>query len=145
VFLPLVAIPPLAGRLVARFGSIPVATAALGLTGCGIVLLAVAGPGTPYGVLLPALAIWGIGLGVLTPALVTGAVSAAPRSRSGLASAVNNAARQSGGALGTAACAALAGPVTGAGFVAGFRLSALLMAGACAGMAAATGVLGRAD
>jgi DHA2 family methylenomycin A resistance protein-like MFS transporter len=145
VFLPLVAIPPLAGRLVARFGSIRVATAALGLTGCGIVLLAVASPGTPYGVLLPALAIWGIGLGVLTPALVSGAVSAAPRSRSGLASAVNNAARQSGGALGTAACAALAGPVTGPGFVAGFRLSALLMAGACAGMAAVTGVLGRAD
>jgi DHA2 family methylenomycin A resistance protein-like MFS transporter len=136
--LPLVAVPPLAARLVAGFGPARVATIALGITGAGIALLAA---GSSYLTLLPALIIWGMGLGVLTPALVSGAVSAVPGSLAGLASAVNNTARQSGGALGTAACAALAGPVSAAGFVRGFHLSALVMGGVCAAMALATGLL----
>jgi DHA2 family methylenomycin A resistance protein-like MFS transporter len=130
--LPLVLVPPFAGRLIGRFGAGRVAAAGLGITACGIGLLALAGPATPYPVLLPALAIWGTGLGTLTPALVSGAVSAVPVTQAGLASAVNNTARQSGGALGTVACAALAGPVSGTGFLAGFRFSALAAATLCA-------------
>jgi DHA2 family methylenomycin A resistance protein-like MFS transporter len=130
--LPLVLIPPFAGGLVGRFGAGRVAAAGLGITACGIGLLALAGPATPYPLLLPALAIWGVGLGTLTPALVNGAVSAVPATQAGLAGAVNNTARQSGGALGTAACAALAGPVAGPGFLSGFRLSALAGATLCA-------------
>ena len=80
-------------------------------------------PALPYALLLGALAIWGCGLGVLPSALVSGAVAAVPGRRSGLASAVNNTARQSGGALGIAACAALAGPVADPGFLGGFRLA----------------------
>ncbi|HEV8555157.1 MAG TPA: MFS transporter [Actinophytocola sp.] len=66
--IPLVAVPPLAGRLVARFGPARVATIALGITVAGIALLAA---GSSYLTLLPALIIWGVGLGVLTPALVS--------------------------------------------------------------------------
>jgi hypothetical protein len=50
--LPLVVVPPLAGRLVARFGPARVATIALGITGAGIALLAA---GSSYLTLLPAL------------------------------------------------------------------------------------------
>jgi len=142
--LPLVLIPPFAGRVIGRYGPGRVAVAGLALTGCGIALVAPAGPATPYPALLAALAIWGVGLGTLTPALVSGAVAAVPTSRSGLASAVNNTARQSGGALGTAACAALAGPVAHTGFLTGFRVAALAAAGLCAAAAVATAT-GRVD
>jgi DHA2 family methylenomycin A resistance protein-like MFS transporter len=142
VCLPLVLLPPYAGRVIGRLGPGPVAVVGLGTTACGIALLALAAPETPYPVLLGAMAIWGIGLGILTPALVSGAVAAVPADRSGLASAVNNTARQSGGALGTAAFAAIAGPVAGAGFLAGFRISALAAAAICAATAATTAALG---
>ncbi|HEV7650284.1 MAG TPA: MFS transporter [Actinophytocola sp.] len=138
--LPLVLIPPFAGTLITRFGAASVAAAGLAATAAGIALLTTAGATTPYLALLPALAIWGIGLGTLTPALVSGAVSAVPPARSGLASAVNNTARQSGGALGTAAAAALAGPVAGTGFLPGFRLTAIAAATICTATAVATGV-----
>ena len=139
----LVALPPLSGRLVARFGPPPVATIALTVNAAGLALLTVASPTASYLALVPALVLWGMGLGLLTPALVSGAVSAVPSAQAGLASAVNNTARQSGGALGTAACAAIAGPVSGAGFMTGFRLSAVITAGVCVAMAAITGLLNR--
>ena len=137
--LPLVLIPPFAGTLIARFGAAPVAAAGLAGTAAGIALLTIAGPATPFPALLAVLALWGTGLGTLTPALVSGAVSAVPADRAGLASAVNNTARQSGGALGTAAAAAIAGPVAGAGFLPGFRLTAVAAATLCAATAVATG------
>jgi MFS transporter, DHA2 family, methylenomycin A resistance protein len=136
--LPLVLIPPFSGGLIARFGTGRLAAAGLALTAAGIALLLVAGPATPYPALLPALVVWGVGLGTLTPALVSGAVAAVPAAQAGLASAVNNTARQSGGALGTVACAALAGPVSEPGFLAGFRLAALAAAGICAVTAVVT-------
>jgi MFS transporter, DHA2 family, methylenomycin A resistance protein len=141
--LPLVVLPPFAGGVIGRLGAARVAVAGLATTACGIGLLAVVTTSTPYPVLFAALTIWGIGLGILTPALVSGAVSAVPSSRSGLASAVNNTARQSGGALGTAATAAIAGPVAGVGFLAGFRFSALAAAAVCAATAVATAVTTR--
>ena len=138
--LPLVLIPPFAGTLIARFGASTIAACGLAGTAAGIALLTTVDATTPYPALLPALTIWGVGLGTLTPALVSGAVSAVPPSRAGLASAVNNTARQSGGALGTAAAAALAGPVAGASFLPGFRLTAAAAATICAATAVATGL-----
>ena len=137
----LVAVPSLSGRLVARFGSHPVAVAALTINAAGLALLTLVGATSPYVALLPSLIVWGFGLGLLTPALVAGATSAVPNSQAGLASAINNTARQSGGALGTAACAALAGPVSAPRFLAGFHLSALLTAGLSVAMALATAAL----
>ncbi len=135
---PLVVIPPFAGGVIGQLGASRVAVAGLATTACGIGLTAAVTPSTPYPALFVALTIWGAGLGILTPALVSGAVSAVPAARSGLASAVNNTARQTGGALGTAATAAIAGPVAGAAFLTGFRVSALAAAGLCAATAAAT-------
>lgn len=137
VFLPLAAVPPLAGRLVARFDAIRVAAVAFVLVAAGLVVLA-------NGPLTPALLVWGIGLGLLTPAIVTAAVTAVPADRAGLASAVNNTARQAGGALGIAVCAAAAGPATAPGFVAGFRWTSLVCAGLCVLLAGALGAHFRA-
>ncbi|MGH3439504.1 MAG: MFS transporter [Sciscionella sp.] len=145
LFLPLMLLPTRAGRLVARFGPLRVAAAALLLTAVGIGLLAVIGGDTPYPVMAVIFPLWGCGLGILTPALVTGAVGAAPVAMSGLASAVNNAARQAGGSVGVAVCAGLAGLVAATGFLSGFRLAELLMAAMCLLAAAAlvTGSLAR--
>jgi MFS transporter, DHA2 family, methylenomycin A resistance protein len=134
VFLPLALLPLLSGRLITRFGPARVAGMAFLTMTPGLVLLGLVGRTTPYLAMAPALLLWGVGLGLLTPAIVTAAVSAVPAERSGLASAVNNTARQAGGSAGIAALAALAGPATAPGFVAGFRTAAMLAALACAAM-----------
>ena len=91
----------------------------------GLALLTAAGAGTGYLVLLPAFLLWGIGLGIVTPAVVAAAIAAVQEDRAGLASAINNTARQAGGAIGIAACGAIALSAmdrqrvpAGAGFVA---------------------------
>jgi DHA2 family methylenomycin A resistance protein-like MFS transporter len=134
-FLPLALLPPLSGRLVARFGAARVAGGAFLLCAGGMGLLATVGAATPYLAMAPALLVWGVGLGLLTPAIVSAAVSAVPAEQAGLASAVNNTARQAGGSVGIAVLAALAGPATASAFVGGFHTAAVLAAGACAVMA----------
>ncbi|WP_093258919.1 hypothetical protein [Thermostaphylospora chromogena] len=61
------------------------------------------------------LALWGTGLGVLTPAIVAAALKATPGTP-GLASGASNTARQTGGALGIAVFAAVAGSATAPDF-----------------------------
>ncbi|MBV8931993.1 MAG: MFS transporter [Kutzneria sp.] len=134
-FVPLAVLPSFAGGIINRFGAGRVAAVSLMVTALGIAGLTLVGKDTPYLAMVMPLLVWGAGLGLLTPALVGGAVSAVSADRSGLASAVNNTARQAGGSLGTAVCAALAGPVLAAGFVSGFRLAAVIMAGLCAAVA----------
>jgi MFS transporter, DHA2 family, methylenomycin A resistance protein len=111
------AAPP-AGRAVARFGPRAPMGAGLVCAACGLALL-VAGPG------LPAFLLWGAGLGLLTPAVVAASMAAVEADRAGLAAGVNNAARQAGGAIGIAACGAVAGNPARAGFVGGFHAVAL--------------------
>lgn len=71
--------------------------------------------GTGYIALALFLTRWGTGLGVLTPAIVAAALRATPHAP-GLASGASNTARQTGGALGIAIYAAVAGPATTPGF-----------------------------
>lgn len=120
LFIPLVVLAPLTGRLVARIGPrLPMcAGLALGIAGClGLVGLS---PASGYLRLLPVLLGLGLGMGLLTPAVVAAAMRAVPEGRSGLTSGVNNMARQAGGAIGVAGYGAIAGsPLIAHGFVRG--------------------------
>ena len=123
VFVPTVVLAAVAGRLVARFGARPPAVAALLMGAVGMGLLVLLDVRTPYPHLLPALMLTGASMGLLATPLVSTAVAAVPRQRAGLAGGVNNAARQTGGALGIA----LFGTFTGStadpqGFVSGLHV-----------------------
>ena len=126
LFLPLAAFAAVSGRFAARLGPrIPMASG-LALAAAGIVLFVDFDSTVPYPLLMIPMLAWGLGLALLTPAVVAAAVASVPSDRAGLASGVNNTCRQAGGAIGIAAYGSLAGAPSGARFVAGFHLAALL-------------------
>ena len=128
LFLPLVLLAPISGRLAARFGPrLPMAGGLL-LATAGVLAFVDSGAAAPYASLLPAMLAWGVGLALLTPAVVASAVAAVPPARAGLASGVNNTCRQAGGAIGIAAYGSIAGPPASARFVAGFHVTAAVTA-----------------
>jgi DHA2 family methylenomycin A resistance protein-like MFS transporter len=144
LFLPLSALAPVGGRIVARTGSRRPMLGGLLLAAAGVALLTLSDAATGYLTLLPALVLWGVGLAFLTPAVVSAAVSAVPAGRAGLGSAVNNTTRQAGGAIGIAAFGAIASTPTGPGFVHGFHTVAVIAAVLLLAAAAATLTLPRA-
>lgn len=105
-----------AGQLSTRIGVWR--TSALGLltSAAGFAGIATSITGTSYIALLSFLALWGAGLGILTPAIVSAALKATPHSP-GMASGASNTSRQTGGALGVAIFAAVAGSTDGPGFI----------------------------
>jgi DHA2 family methylenomycin A resistance protein-like MFS transporter len=138
LFAPLSILAPFAGRLTARVGSKWPMAAGLATSAAGVALLTGVGAYASFLTLLPALLLWGIGMGVLTPAVVAAAVGAVPGERAGLGSAVNNTARQAGGAIGIAACGALAGTPGSPGFVGGLHTVAIVVAALFASAALAS-------
>jgi len=100
---------PLAGRVTARRGPVPVLLAGAALAGTGQLSLLAVGASSPYAVLFPALVLVGTGIGIFVTPVVAMAVRAVPPDRSGLASGINNMARQVGTALGVAIFGAIAG------------------------------------
>ncbi|CAM5234171.1 MFS transporter OS=Streptomyces tendae OX=1932 GN=F3L20_25895 PE=4 SV=1 [Streptomyces tendae] len=122
MFVPLIGLAPLTGRITARCGPRLPATTGLLLGATGMALLATVEADTSYPGLLATLLLLGIALGLLTTPLVATAVSTAPHERAGLAGAVNNTARQTGGALGIALFGSLAGPPSHTGaFITGLH------------------------
>ncbi|MGW5740374.1 MFS transporter [Amycolatopsis sp. NPDC003861] len=109
LFGPLSVLAPVAGRLVARFGSRPLMVAGLSLGALGMLNLVLLDESSGYPALLPTLLGLGIGMGLLTTAVVTAVVSGVPAERAGVAGGINNAARQAGGALGVAVLGAVSG------------------------------------
>ncbi len=106
--LPLLGAP--AGRLATRIGvwctsALGAVIAAAGMAGIAATFT---NTGSGHVILGLFLALWGVGLGTLTPAIVAAALKATPGAP-GLASGASNTARQTGGALGIALCAAIAG------------------------------------
>jgi MFS transporter, DHA2 family, methylenomycin A resistance protein len=99
---PLAALTPFTGRLVALGGARR--PAGLGLLACGCGYLGAAALvgqlSTPAGWALLALA--GTGMAVAVPGLVAAATEALDPDRAGIAAAVNNTSRQVGGAIGVA-------------------------------------------
>jgi len=100
-------LPPVMGRLTARFGSRYVMIIGQILAAAGTAILALAGPHTAYFLLVPGLVLLGIGMAGTHPSMTAAAMLAAPRELAGIASGVLNAARQVGGVLGVALLGAL--------------------------------------
>jgi DHA2 family methylenomycin A resistance protein-like MFS transporter len=101
--LPLAALTPFTGQLVARVGPRLPAGLGLVLSGLGYLGTALVGSGSidsPGG--WACLALAGAGMGFAVPGLVAGATEALGPDRAGIASAVNNTSRQVGGAIGVA-------------------------------------------
>ncbi|MFG1696801.1 MFS transporter [Nonomuraea sp. NPDC049309] len=130
--LPLLGAP--VGRLATRIGVWR--TAAAGLLAAAAGMAVIAATLTTTGPLVVALLLWGAGIGVLTPAVVAAALRATPDAP-GLASGASNTARQTGGALGIAVFAAVAGSATAPGFVS----NATALFGVAAAAFALTGLL----
>ena len=95
-------LPPLAGRLVARYGPRSLMIVGQCLMAAGTAILALADPHTDYVRLLPGLVLLGLGMVGTMPSMTAAVVLAAPREFAGIASGVLNAARQVGGVLGIA-------------------------------------------
>jgi MFS transporter, DHA2 family, methylenomycin A resistance protein len=138
LFAPLSVLAPIAGRFTAKVGSRWPMAAGLLIAAVGVALLTTVGAHVSFVAILPALLLWGIGMGILTPAVVAAAVGAVPGERAGRASATNNTARQAGGAIGIAACGALAGTPGAPGFLGGFHTVALAVAALFAAAALAS-------
>ncbi|MFI0898852.1 MFS transporter [Streptomyces sp. NPDC020983] len=105
-----------AGRLSARIGVWRAAALGLLVAAGGFAGIAATVGGSGYAVLLLFLALWGTGLGILTPSIVSAALLAVPGAP-GVASGAGNTSRQTGGALGVAIFAAVAGPAGADGFL----------------------------
>ncbi|WP_232665504.1 MFS transporter [Pseudonocardia sp. TRM90224] len=117
LFLPLVLLGPVAGRLTARFGPRPPMICAAAVGAPSAAMLA-----ADDKLLLVALAGLGIAAGLLTAAVMAAALQAAPAGRAGIASGLVTAARQAGTAIGVAVFGAVAGaPTDTAGFVTGLH------------------------
>jgi DHA2 family methylenomycin A resistance protein-like MFS transporter len=127
LFIPLAACSFLAGRLLTRVGSAPIAVVGLVLGAFGLVGLSTL-PGAGYGVVVGlSLVAIGAGVGLLTPAVVTAAMRESPPEHTGIASGVNNTARQTGGAIGAAVFGAVIGtPGPTVAFTEGVRTAALV-------------------
>jgi MFS transporter, DHA2 family, methylenomycin A resistance protein len=109
LFVPVVIMSPLAGRLTARRGPRPAMFAGAALYIAGQLCLLLVTPASGYLRVLPALLGVSFGLGMFTAPVVSISIRAVPPAQSGLASGVNNTARQVGTALGVAIFGALAG------------------------------------
>ncbi|NRQ39621.1 MFS transporter [Nonomuraea sp. NN258] len=145
LFVPLVVLPALGGRLAGRHGPRPVMLAGLVLLVAGFLLLLRLTPESAYVPLFPAMAVIGAGAGLLTSSVVALTRSAAPPGGEGPAGLLDNTARQAGGAMGVAVLGALAGdPATPDTFVTGLRHAALVAAAAFLAVAVLT-VVTRAD
>ena len=126
LFVPLAVLGPPAGRLTARFGPRPPLLAGALCGAVGDALFAALRPDSHL-LLVAALLGLGVGAGLFTAPIVTAAMSAAPAGRSGLGSGVNNAARQTGTALGVAVFGTLAAAAAPTGeFMAGLHVVGVL-------------------
>jgi predicted MFS family arabinose efflux permease len=88
--------------LAARFGGRLVVTTGMLVIACGLGLLSLAGPGTPYLLYAAFLVVMSLGMGLCVPALSTAVIGGLPHGQAGLGSGLNGASREIGSALGVA-------------------------------------------
>jgi DHA2 family methylenomycin A resistance protein-like MFS transporter len=134
-------LPPVTGRLTARFGPRYIMIIGQGLAAAGTAILALSGPHTAYLQLVPGLVLLGLGMAATMPSMTAAVMLAAPREFAGIASGVLNAARQVGGVLGVALLGTLiadkarfgTGLHTALAIVAGTFLIGAVLSRLCAG------------
>ena len=104
---PMVAISPLAGRLIARFGARGLMTAGMLCALAGLVILTQITDGSGYGLLLPGYLLFGVALGLVYAPMSSAAMAAMPPEKTGIASGVLAMDRVLAGALGLAVTGAV--------------------------------------
>jgi EmrB/QacA subfamily drug resistance transporter len=110
----IVALSPVAGRLVGRRGPrLPLVIAGLGFA-VGAAMLVGLGPATPLAWLLGAYVVFGIGFAFVNAPVTTAAVSGMPVAQAGVAAAIATTSRQFGQALGVAVVGAIVASGAGA-------------------------------
>ncbi len=119
VFLAMLMVSPLFGRLAARYGMRALLSTGYLLLGLAMLSMEQFTPATPYGAVAACFALLGIALGLAVPATGAAVMASAPRERSGAASATMNALRQGGMAIGIA----LLGSIMNTGAVASLAQS----------------------
>lgn len=85
---PMIAISPLAARLVARFGVRSLMTLGMALGTAGLVVLAQVDASTGYGLLFPGYLLFGLSLGCVYAPMATAAMTAMPKAKAGIAAGV---------------------------------------------------------
>jgi MFS family permease len=139
---PMIAISPLGGRLVARFGVRSLMTLGMALGTAGLVVLAQVDASSGYGLLFPGYLLFGISLGCVYAPMSTAAMTAMPKAKAGIAAGVLAMNRVLAGALTLAAAGAVfqatldddlhAGEVEPAAFTSALSDSMWLLVGVCA-------------
>jgi EmrB/QacA subfamily drug resistance transporter len=82
---PMIAISPLGGSLIARFGVRPLMTVGMALGTVGLVVLAQVDASSGYGLLFPGYLLFGIALGFVYAPMSTAAMAAMPQEKAGIA------------------------------------------------------------
>jgi EmrB/QacA subfamily drug resistance transporter len=104
---PMIAISPLGGRLIARFGVRPLMTVGMALGTAGLVVLAQVDESSGYGLLFPGYLLFGIALGFVYAPMSTAAMTAMPKAKAGIAAGVLAMNRVMAGAITLAAAGAV--------------------------------------
>jgi EmrB/QacA subfamily drug resistance transporter len=104
---PMIAISPLGGRLIARFGVRSLMTFGMALGTAGLVVLAQVDASTGYGLLFPGYLLFGISLGCVYAPMSTAAMTAMPKAKAGIAAGVLGMNRVMAGAITLAAAGAV--------------------------------------
>ena len=139
---PMIAISPLGGWLIARFGVRPLMTVGMALGTAGLVVLAQVDTSSGYGLLFAGYLLFGIALGLVYAPMSTAAMTALPQAKAGIAAGVLAMNRVLAGAFLLAAAGAVfqavldddlhAGQVEPAAFASALSGSMWLLAGVCA-------------
>jgi EmrB/QacA subfamily drug resistance transporter len=139
---PMIAISPLGGRLIARFGVRPLMTVGMALGTAGLVVLAQVDGGSSYALLFPGYLLFGLALGFVYAPMSTAAMTAMPQAKAGIAAGVLGMNRVLAGAITLAAAGAVfqagldddlhAGHADSAAFASGLSSAMWLLAGLCA-------------
>lgn len=116
---PMIAISPLSGWLISRFGARGLMTVGMALGVAGLGLLTVIGPDSSYGSLLPGFLLFGISLGCVYAPMSTAAMAAMPREKAGIAAGVLAMNRVLAGAVMLAAAGAVFQSLRSDGLAAG--------------------------
>jgi EmrB/QacA subfamily drug resistance transporter len=107
ITVPMIAMSPFAGRLIARVGDRALMTAGMLCALAGLVWLTRIDAGSGYSDLLPGFALFGVALGLVYAPMSSAAMAAMPRAKAGIAAGVLAMNRVLAGAVGLAATGAV--------------------------------------
>lgn len=107
ITVPMIVLSPLAGRLIAQFGSRALMTFGMACGVAGLLLITRTSADSGYGLQLPAFLLFGVALGLVYAPMSAAAMAAMPRAKAGIASGVLAMNRVAAGAIGLAATGAV--------------------------------------